>query len=237
MKKFRRPKCLDLQNLNFYTPSNTNEHLFMKTQYLMAIDVGGDSGRCLLLDPETGATRSAKRNWTHPVAPGTSGLGYSIDTNDVLKKLADASREVLAKAGAAPHQIAGIATSGMRNTIVVLDPQNNILLATPNRDARALGGGMMLDKEGRLWSGQHVVPGQFILESNGMVTGDVLDWFARLLYPDSPDATLSLFAEAAESLPGAANIGLLPARNRTKRSLCSFPKTNGLPLRRRNQRS
>jgi hypothetical protein len=70
-----------------------------------------------------------------------------------------------------------------------------------------------------------------------MVTGDVLDWFARLLYPDSPDATLSLFAEAAESLPGAANIGLLPARNRTKRSLCSFPKTNGLPLRRRNQRS
>jgi hypothetical protein len=32
----------------------------MKTQYLMAIDVGGGSGRCLLLDPETGAIKTAK---------------------------------------------------------------------------------------------------------------------------------------------------------------------------------
>ncbi len=340
----------------------------MKSQYLMAIDVGGGSGRCLLLDPETGATRTAKRSWTHPAAPGTSGLGYSMDLNDILKKLGEASREVLTRAGAKPGQIAGIAVSGMRNTIVVLDAQNNVLLATPNRDARALGEGMMLglergkdfhnvsghwptplflgtrliwmknnapdlfgrasvalsvtdwlafilsgnrvsersqagesllydlkrrewafdlidslgfprslfprpvdsgaplgaltreaadllglvpgipvaaggadtqcgllgsgaikdgdlaviagttmplqlvtgdlvlDETGRLWSGQHVVPGQFILESNGMVTGDVIDWFARLLYPDSPEATLSLFAEAATSLPGAANV-------------------------------
>ncbi|RPI10638.1 MAG: hypothetical protein EHM65_07895, partial [Acidobacteriales bacterium] len=119
----------------------------MKTQYLMAIDVGGGSGRCLLLDPETGAIETSKRNWTHPAAPGTSGLGYSIDTNDILKKLGDASREVLAKAGATPSQIAGIAASGMRNTIVVLDAQGGILLATPNRDARALSEGMVLGAE------------------------------------------------------------------------------------------
>jgi len=340
----------------------------MKTQYLMAIDVGGGSGRCLLLDPETGTTKTAKRNWTHPAAPGTSGLGYSIDTNDILKKLGEASREVLAKAGAVPNQIAGIAASGMRNTIVVMDAQHNILLGTPNRDARALGEGMVLgfergkefhtvsghwptplflgtrliwmknntpdlfkrasvaisitdwiafilsgnivsersqagesllfdlkrrewafdlidslgfprslfpatvdsgarlgtltkqaadllglipgipvaaggadtqcgllgagaikdgdlaviagttmplqlvtdnlilDESGRLWSGQHVIPGQFILESNGLVTGDTIDWFARLLYPDAPDASLSLFAEATTSLPGAAGV-------------------------------
>jgi len=119
----------------------------MKTQYLMAIDVGGGSGRCLLLNPETGAIKTAKRNWTHPVAPGTSGLGYSVDANDILKKLGDVSREVLAKAGATPNQIAGIAVSGMRNTIVVLDAQGDILLATPNRDARALGEGMVLGAE------------------------------------------------------------------------------------------
>ena len=340
----------------------------MKTRYLMAIDVGGGSGRCLLLDPDTGATWMAKRSWTHPAAPGTSGLGYSIDTKDVLKKLGEACREVLAMAGADPRQIAGIAASGMRNTAVVLDAKNGILLATPNRDARALGEGMVLgmergqeihaisghwptplflgtrlvwmknnapelfqrasaalsvtdwigfvlsgnitseksqagetllfdlprrewafdlidslglpralfpqpvdsgsrigtltsqaaelfglvpgipvaaggadtqcgllgagalgdgdlavvagttmplqlvtedlvlDGSGRLWSGLHVVPGRFILESNGLVTGDVIDWFARLLYPDAPDAALTLFAEAATSLPGAANV-------------------------------
>jgi autoinducer 2 (AI-2) kinase len=340
----------------------------MKTRYLMALDVGGGSGRCLLLDPETGAALSAKRGWTHPAAPGTSGLGYSINTRDILKKLGEASREVLARAGAEPSQVAGIAASGMRNTTVVLDSRHEILLATPNRDARALGEGMVLgmerggeihavsghwptplflgtrlvwmkntapdlfkrahtalsvtdwvgfilsgklasersqagesllfdlkrrewafdlidsleiprslfpepvdsgaslgtltkeaadllglvpgipvaaggadtqcallgsgavaggdlavvagttmplqlvtgelvpDESGRLWSGQHVVPGKYVLESNGLVTGDVLDWFARLLYPDSPDASMSLFAEAAASLPGAAGV-------------------------------
>ena len=340
----------------------------MKTQYLMAIDVGGGSGRCLLLDPETGSIKTARRSWTHPVAPGTSGLGYNLDTADILKKIGEASREVLGAAGADPKQISGIAVSSMRNTIVVLDHQRNVLLATPNRDARALGEGMILgmergpevhaltghwptplflgarllwmkinapellaratvamsvsdwlafilsgkpaaersqagesllfnlqrsewatdlieslgfprslfpepvdsgsrlgtltqeaaellglvsgipvaaggadtqcallgagavqdgelavvagtsmplqlvteelilDPSGKLWSGQHVVPGRFILESNGMMTGDVLDWFARLLYPDFPEATLSLIAEASKSRPGAAGV-------------------------------
>jgi len=340
----------------------------MKKTYLMAIDVGGGSGRCLLLDTETGAVKTAKRNWTHPVAPGTSGLGFSMDTGDILKKIGGASREVIAKAGIDPSQVAGIATSSMRNTTVVLDADHNVLLAAPNRDARALGESMMLglergpevhalsghwptplflgsrliwmknnapdlfrraavalsvsdwlafilsariaaersqagetllydlkrqewafdlidslgiprtlfpgmvdsgtplgtltrkaadllglvpgipvaaggadtqcgllgsgaveggdiavlagttmplqlvtdgltlDATGRLWSGQHVVPGKFILESNGMMTGDVIDWFARLFYPDSPEATLSLFAEAEKSVPGAGNI-------------------------------
>ncbi len=340
----------------------------MATNYLMAIDVGGGSGRCLLLDPETGRTASAKRNWTHPIAPGTSGLGNLIDTNGLLAKLAEASREVLLKARTEPNRIAGIAVGGMRNTIVALDKQNNVLLATPNRDARALGEGMILgaergsevhgisghwptplflgtrllwmknnapdlfrqtaaalsvtdwlafvlsgkivaersqagetllfdlqrrrwafdlidslgfdrslfpepvdsgepigrltpqaadllglvpgipvaaggadtqcgllgagavedgdlafiagttmplqlatgelilDKTGRLWSGLHVVPGRYILESNGLVTGDVIDWFANLLYPDSPDAAQSLFAEAEKSVPGAMNV-------------------------------
>ncbi len=340
----------------------------MKTHYLMAIDVGGGSGRCLLLDPETGATVTAKRSWAHPAVPGTSGLGYSIDTAGILKKIGEASREVLAKAGADPSRIAGIAASGMRNTIVVLDDRRGVLLATPNRDARALGEGMtlgfergkeihavsghwptplflgtrlvwmkanapdlfkqaslavsvtdwlafilsgsiasersqagesllfdlkrgewafdlidslgiprsffphpvdsgarlgeltregasllglvpgipvaaggadtqcgllgsgavqdgdlaviagttmplqlvtddlVLDESGRLWSGQHVVPGKYVLESNGLVTGDVIDWFARLLYPDAPDAALGLFAEAAMSVPGADGV-------------------------------
>ena len=340
----------------------------MAKNYLMAIDVGGGSGRCLLLDPETGKTVSAKRNWTHPTAPGTSGLGNLIDTNGLLAKIAEASREVLLKAGAEPNRIAGIAVGGMRNTIVALDRQNNVLLATPNRDARALGEGMMLgaergsevhavsghwptplflgtrllwmknnapdlfrqtaaalsvtdwlafvlsgkmvaersqagetllfdlqkrswafdlidslgfdrslfpepvdsgapigsltrqaadllglvpgipvaaggadtqcgllgagavkdgdlaviagttmplqlvtgqlilDPTGRLWSGLHVVPGRYVLESNGLVTGDVIDWFAHLLYPDSPDGTLSLFAEAEKSVQGAMNV-------------------------------
>jgi len=340
----------------------------MKTRYLMAIDVGGGSGRCLLLNPDTGTTWAAKRSWNHPAAPGTNGLGYAIDTHDVLKKLGEASREVLAMAGADAGRIVGIAASGMRNTTVVLDAKNGVLLATPNRDARALGEGMVLgmergkeihavtghwptplflgtrlvwmkntvpelfkrasaalsvtdwigfmlsgnltsersqagesllfdlarrewaddlieslslpralfpplvdsgtpigtltreaaelfglvpgipvaaggadtqcgllgagaladgdlavvagttmplqlvtdnlvlDESGRLWSGLHVVPGRYILESNGLVTGDVIDWFARLLYPNAPDPTLTLFAEASTSLPGAANV-------------------------------
>ncbi len=338
----------------------------MGKRFLMAFDVGGGSGRCLLLDPDTGATHEARRSWTHPEAPDTAGLGYDLDLDDIWAKLGEASREVLARAGAAPSDVSGIAATSMRNTTVLLDADNNVLLATPNQDARALGesfgwaaeagkqvheitghwpsplftgsrllwlranapdrfenaasalslsdwagfrlsgtalaersqagetllfdqarrewayglidsldlpreifpettdagsligkltteaaehlglapgipvaaGGAdtqcallgagavrpgdicvvagttmpvqlvtdayLTDREGRLWSGQHVVPGLYVLESNGLASGSVLDWLARIIYADYKDPVRVLYAEAEGSEPGAA---------------------------------
>ncbi|MDD3718947.1 MAG: NAD(P)-dependent oxidoreductase [Actinomycetota bacterium] len=340
----------------------------MGKSFLMAFDLGGGSGRCLLADVDTGTTFSAKRNWSHPVAPDTAGLGFDLDLGDMWNKLGEACRQVMLEAGAEAEDVRGVAACSMRNTTVLLDGDGNPLFAVPNQDARALGSALMLagergmevyeagghwpsplftgarllwlrdnapqlleqaarvaslsdwvglrlggvllaersqssetllfdqraddwdrdliaslgmdpalfpetvdagtrigaltapaaehlglapgtpvaaggadtqcgllgmgctgegmvgisagtsmpvqqvtasyvlDGEGRLWSGRHVVPGLYLVESNGMITGTVLEWFARILYPDSSDPLAALFTEAAASEPGAAGI-------------------------------
>lgn len=59
------------------------------------------------------------------------------------------------------------------------------------------------DKEARTWSGHHLVPGLWVIESSGGPMGETLTWMARLLFPDAPQAEVRLFAEAALSEYGA----------------------------------
>jgi sugar (pentulose or hexulose) kinase/phosphoglycerate dehydrogenase-like enzyme/ribulose-5-phosphate 4-epimerase/fuculose-1-phosphate aldolase len=61
----------------------------------------------------------------------------------------------------------------------------------------------LVDPAWRLWTGRHIVPGLWVLESNGSGMGKALNWFAQLLYPDAPDPVRMLIAEAAGSEPGA----------------------------------
>jgi sugar (pentulose or hexulose) kinase/phosphoglycerate dehydrogenase-like enzyme len=339
-----------------------------KEKFVMALDVGGGSGRCLLLGLDSGSVWTAQQAWTHPSTPNTNGLGFDLDITDVLTKLGRTVRDTLARANAAPGEVIGIATTSMRNTTVVLDADGGVLMATPNRDVRALGEGavlamerggevheisghwptpiflgtrllwmknnapdllkrartvlslsdwvgfwlsgavyaersqagetllfsqekrqwavdlieslgllpslfppivepgarmgsltkaaadvlglvpgipvaaggadtqcgllgagviddgalgviagttmplqlvtdrLVIDSEGRLWTGQHVVPGLFVLESNGMMTGDVIDWFSQIMYGRYSDPVAALCAEAATAVPGASGV-------------------------------
>lgn len=340
----------------------------MKKQYLMALDAGGGSGRCLLAGVESGAVHTARRDWTHPPAPNTNGLGYDLDLPEIWRRMCEASREALDMAGTEPGEVLAVAATSMRNTTVLLDAEDNVLLGTPNSDARAafealtlgaeqgkavheigghwpgplftgsrllwlrtnapdmlerakkvlslsdwvgfrMGGGIfaersqagetllfdlrtrdwahgliqslgftgglfpetidagtvigalskdaasdlgllpgtpvvagggdtqcallgsgavevgdlcviagttmpvemvtgspVLDEEGRLWSGLHVIPGLYVLESNGLTTGSVLEWFAKIIYPDHDDPVRVLFGEAERSEPGGAGV-------------------------------
>ncbi|MBU1671787.1 MAG: hypothetical protein KJ993_11900 [Actinobacteria bacterium] len=337
----------------------------MPADYLMALDAGSGSGRCLLVDVGSGKTWTALRRWTHPPASGTGGLGYDLDLENIRRKLGEASREVLAVSGARPDDVLGIAVTSMRHSTVLLGPDSSVVFATPNQDARAVGealgwaagqgeevytlgghwpgplftgsrllwlgerepdalhgvkvlslsdwiacslgaepvaersqaaetllfdlqsrdwahalvkskglpasifpetvdagtpigrlsdeaarhfglppgitisaggadtqcgllgsgavapgnicvvagtsmpvqvvtDGIVLDGEGRLWSGLHVVPGLYVLESNGLATGSVLEWFAKIVYADYENPVAVMFAEAALSGPGGA---------------------------------
>ncbi len=64
----------------------------------------------------------------------------------------------------------------------------------------------VLDPEACLWTGIHVLPDRWVVESNGGPLGDALDWLAGLLFPDSPRPAARLVAEAARARPGAGGI-------------------------------
>jgi len=61
----------------------------------------------------------------------------------------------------------------------------------------------VIDEQGRTWSGHHVVPGLWVLESSGGPMGETLSWMARILFPEAPEPELRVFAEAAQSDYGA----------------------------------
>lgn len=108
----------------------------MAERYVMGLDIGGGSGRCLLADVESSAHFTASSPWSF--SPG-AGLGVDADPEFIWAKLCDAAAAAIARAGARPEQIAGVAVTSMRFGVVVADAAGTPLYAGPNRDARALG--------------------------------------------------------------------------------------------------
>ncbi len=122
------------------------------TNYLIGIDAGSRSVRCLLVDVETARVFSAARKWSPDPTPGAN-FAYDLDTDKCWRLVAETAREAMAKAQAAPNQIAGIAATSMRHTIVVLDDAGRTLFAAPNRDGRAVSEGIELaDEQGALFN-------------------------------------------------------------------------------------
>ena len=62
------------------------------------------------------------------------------------------------------------------------------------------------DPAGKSLGSYHVVPGRWVLESNGGGMGYSLSLMARILFPEAPEPELRLLAEAAQSEPGAAGM-------------------------------
>ena len=113
-------------------------------QYLMGLDLGGKTGRCLLLDVESGEAVSTCRPWHHRMTPE---FGYDLDIIEVWRLFGDAAREAMAKVGARPQDVLAVSTTGMRHGSVVVDARGEVLLATPTRDARGAMHGLQLAGE------------------------------------------------------------------------------------------
>ena len=119
----------------------------MSAKYLIGLDVGGGGGRCLLVNVATAEVTSAFRRWTFPPAPEIGGFAFRMDLAYVWRALGEAVQEALKRAGISAQEVAGIAAASMRFATVVIDKKGNILLAAPNRDARAAEQGMRLAVE------------------------------------------------------------------------------------------
>src|SRR5512136_1137106 len=110
----------------------------MSQKYLIGLDVGGGGGRCLLVNGETGEITSVFRPWTLPNDPQAGGFAFRLDTDMVWRTLGETTQEVLKKARVTPQEVTGVAATSMRHGLVAIDRKGKVLLATPNRDARAV---------------------------------------------------------------------------------------------------
>ena len=138
----QEPVAADAEKAPFTARGDTDV-----STYLMGLDAGGRSVRCSLVEVESGRVVGAARPWQPIPAPEVGFFAFSLDTERCWHLAGEAAREAMHKAGAAPSQVMGIATTGMRFSLVVMDREGRVLLASPNRDARAAGEGIQLAED------------------------------------------------------------------------------------------
>jgi len=139
----------------------------MPARYLIGLDIGGSGGRCLILDRQTGSVTTSLSPWTHPPDPGAGGWAFALDTTRIWRALGQTVRLALAQAGVAPGEVAGLAATSFRHGTVVVDRHGNVLLATPNKDARAADFGMDLamDRGPQIYQRTGHFPGAIFISS------------------------------------------------------------------------
>ncbi|CAA0121708.1 Putative 2-hydroxyacid dehydrogenase YoaD [Halioglobus japonicus] len=112
-------------------------------------------------------------------------LGLSVDTT-VAMGGADTQCSLLGGGVTTPGEVAVVAGTTAPVQAVLAQPA--------------------LDATGKSLCSYHIVPDRWVLESNAGGMGYSLSLMAAMLYPDAPEPELRLFAEAAESEPGAAGM-------------------------------
>ncbi len=161
------------------------------------------AGESLLLDLKT-------RKWSTAIL---KSLGLSEKMLPPLKsagsKLGRLTKEAAADLGLAPGTpvaVGGPDTQcGLLGSGVVAPGQTGIITGTTT-PVQMIVDQPLLDPEMRIWTGLHVIPGQYVLESNAGQMGSTLEWFARLTHAGAPNPVAMLTAEAEASQPGAHGV-------------------------------
>jgi len=119
----------------------------MAEKYLIAIDAGTGSGRCLVFNTSGKEMASATREWTHETIPKYLG-SQVFDTAQNWKLLCDCVREALQKAKVSASKVAAVSATSMREGMVLYNKGGKEIWACPNADARAADEVTELTKKG-----------------------------------------------------------------------------------------
>ncbi|MCJ7625643.1 MAG: FGGY family carbohydrate kinase, partial [Anaerolineaceae bacterium] len=119
----------------------------MANRYLIGLDIGGGGGRCLLVNTDTGDISITFRHWPPQIMPQSADWGFDLNVDMLWKVLGEITRECISRAGINSQDVVGIAATSMRQSAVVIDRDDKVLLATPNMDARAVSQTMALAGE------------------------------------------------------------------------------------------
>jgi len=104
--------------------------------YLVAIDAGTGSGRCVIFDSNGNQTAFASQEWSHPSIPEYPG-SQVFNTDENWKILCSCVKQAIQKAAISPTEIAGVSATSMREGMVLYDSEGREIWACPNVDSRA----------------------------------------------------------------------------------------------------
>lgn len=120
-----------------------------------------------------------------------------------LGALTEASAAALGLKAGTPVAVGGADTQCALLGLGVVEPGHVGVVAGTTVPVQLVVDKPAIDGEARLWTGCHVLPRRWVLESNAGAAGEVLDWLGALLFPGEPLAAARLAAEATLSRPGA----------------------------------
>jgi autoinducer 2 (AI-2) kinase len=102
----------------------------------MAIDLGTGSCRALIFDRNGTQVAMAQREWSHPPLPGAPG-SQQFETVRNWSLICECTKEALARSGLPAAAIKGVASTAMREGMVLYDEGGTEIWACPNVDSRA----------------------------------------------------------------------------------------------------
>jgi autoinducer 2 (AI-2) kinase len=108
----------------------------MSDRVTMAIDAGTGSCRAALFGEDGRQVALAQREWSHAAAPGIPG-SHVFDTDRNWRLISECTREALARAQVPAERVAAVATTSMREGMVLYDASGREIWACPNVDSRA----------------------------------------------------------------------------------------------------
>ncbi len=119
----------------------------MNPHYLLGLDAGGGGLRCLLINVDSRRITTAAQPWSARRVPSAGAWARELDLPAIWRALAATTHQALARAGAEPAQVLGLAVTSMRHSLVLLDARGEPCFAVPNLDARASAEAMELAQE------------------------------------------------------------------------------------------
>jgi autoinducer-2 kinase len=108
----------------------------MSERLTMAIDAGTGSCRAALFDEDGRQVALAQHEWSHAAAPGVPG-SQVFDTDGNWRLIGQCTREALARAGVPAERVVAVASTSMREGMVLYDAAGREIWACPNVDSRA----------------------------------------------------------------------------------------------------
>ena len=119
----------------------------MADSYVLVLDGGTTNLRCFVFDRHGETVGSCHRPWRSAAEQNVSSLTRSFELPTLWQDFCTVIKGAVKDAGTAASQIAAVAVTTQRQSVVFLDKTGDELYAGPNTDLRAVFEGAAIDEE------------------------------------------------------------------------------------------